>query len=69
MVQIARQLSELSASHILLLLDFLHESVFIMLFQHFSHVLIFFLHMLEVLLARVKVMFVFAAVIAPEAKV
>jgi hypothetical protein len=63
MVQVACQFSELSACHILLALNFFHDFIVMVLFQHFSHFFIFFFHVLKVLLARVKVMLVFAAVI------
>ena len=69
MVQVTRQFSELSACHILLALNLFHNFIIMMLFQHFSDFLIFLLHMMKVLLARVEVMLVLAAVITTVPKV
>ena len=68
MVQVARQFSKLSACQILLALNFFHDFIIMMLFQHFSHFFILFFHVLKVLLPRIKVMLVFSAVVTAVPK-
>jgi len=66
MVQVGCQFCEFRPSTLLLKILFVSHSLLEMRVEQFSNLLVLLLHMVEVLLASIKVVLVFSAVVASE---